>query len=198
MRHLVARALIVVMLSAALLAPRRAAAQSFQYVTMGPSSIVAQNTTAAVNLIDPNAFAGATALYYNPLVYGHTLLWHADLIMSTALIAPTLTVRLKLGTTTLATLVFSSLGGGATDAPISSDVYTACTSWGATGTWMVGGGASYATGLQTRNFVGVNSMTPVTYDFTQTPGGDFHVDAQWSAASTSNKVQSNMILISYY
>lgn len=198
MQKMLARLLVAASLSAALLAPQPALAQNYQYVTLGPSAIVAQNTTAAVNLIDPSAYSGATALYYNPLVYGHTLLWHADLIMSTALIAPTLTVRLKLGSTTLATLTFSSLVGGSTDAPISIDVYTTCASWGASGTWMVGGGATYATGLQTRNFVGVNSMTPVTYDFTQVPGGDFHVDAQWSAASTSNKVQANMILISYY
>lgn len=145
------------------------------------------NTTSDTTLLGSGV--GTTTLPANFFTVGKTVRIKMSGSYSTPIGVPSATIKIKLGSTTLATITTTSLLSGASDKGFSGEIIITCRSTGASGTAMIDGFISYQGASSVRIFQDVNSAgsTP-TIDTTAANALD--VTLAWDAASSSRSATS--------
>lgn len=136
---------------------------------------------------------GSKTLSANYLIAGKTIRIRIGGIYSTpALATPSVTIKVKYGSTILATVTTSSLLSGATNLEFDGEVMITCRTTGATGTIMCHGDIEYATGVAGTIAVDPlnNGGTATTIDTTTSTALD--VTATWDSA-TSTRIAKSIV-----
>lgn len=131
---------------------------------------------------------GSVTLPANALTVGKVINVLGGGIFSTTGLTPSLTVKVKLGSTVLATVAISDLLGSATGAPFQFNLMIVPRSTGVSGSVQITGNINYSsTTLTGRGFARLdNGGTAITVDTTISQA--FDATGTWSAASASNSV----------
>lgn len=132
----------------------------------------------------------------NWFAVGRTLRVWGEGIYSTPLVSGSATIRVKLGTTTLASMTTTSLVGSITNQPFTFDVRLTCRAVGASGSFVMAGSLSYATGTGVRAIDSLNNGgAAVTVNTTQALALD--VTVQWSAADPARTLTTKVATVEF-
>lgn len=153
------------------------------YMFVGTASTTIANTSSETSAI-PSGF-GTKIVPGGVCQSGSLFRLKGGGIFSTLLVPGNLTVKIKLGSTTIASVVISNLLASATNNAFDFEGIMICRSAGASGTFVATGFITYETGTLARGTASLNSVgATVTIDTTADQAVD--VSVQWDTASTSN------------
>lgn len=141
------------------------------------------NTTTETSVIGTGV--GTKTIPANFFVAGKTVELMGSGIFSTALVPGNVTLRFKLGSTTIASATITTMPSSASNVEFNYCLMITCRTTGATGTVMAGGGLFYFTKAGTEEFAPLNNAgATTTIDTTATQAID--LTWQWATASASN------------
>lgn len=165
----------------------------FTLFTMTSSATVT-NSTAETSII--GAGTGSTVIVANTVMVGRTIRLEGYGVYSAAAVLPgNLTIKVKLGSTVIATSTLSAILASASTLGYQFSADITFRTIGASGTVMIGGSLDYATTSSgTRTFADLNnngSTTTIDTTSNQTIG----VTVTWATASTSNIITNNVTTI---
>lgn len=173
-----------------------AAVQGTDYVsTIFSATVTATVTNTVTETSAIGTGVGSKTLAANFLTVGRTLRISGSGIYSAAAVAPgNLTVKIKLGSTVIATTTLGALLSGASNLGYQFEAEVVCRTTGVSGTVITSGSIDYATtSTGTRSFGDLNNGGATsTIDTTSSQVLD--VTVTWQTASTSNIV-SNIIAV---
>lgn len=150
------------------------------------------NTTSETSAIGTGV--GTLTLLANTLVAGSTIHIDGGGVYSAAAITPgNLTIKIKLGSTVIATCVLGALVSGATTLAYNFDAVLVFRSIGASGTVLCHGELDYNSGLG-RNFGDLTNNGAVTTIDT-TVDQILDVSVTWQTASVSNIVKNTFAIV---
>lgn len=156
-----------------------------QTIFTGTADAVVTNTTTETSAIGTGT--GSKTILANSLFVGRTIRIEGGGVYSAAAIAPgNLTVKVKFGSTVIATVVLGSILSAASTLGFQFDCDIVCRTTGTTGTLMTSGSIDYASStLGARLFGDLNNGGVVTTIDT-TVDQVLDVTVTWQTASTSN------------
>lgn len=167
-------------------------------IRRGSSAIFSQtstktvaNTTAETSLIDGGD--GTLTMPANTLLVGCTIRITMFGYMSTVAGTPSVTLRLKLGSTTLATATVANMTSGLSNVSLDSKVMIVTKTVGAAGTVYGGGRTLLDTGNAATAVMGFVNTSPVTIDTTAAQTLD--ITWQWGAADPGHTVTTNAVIV---
>lgn len=152
------------------------------------------NTVSETSIIPTGS--GSTTLAASYLTVGKALRLRLGGVYSTpALATPAVTIKVKLGSTVLATVTTTSLLSGASSLEFDGEVLITCRSTGASGSVVIHGDIEYATGLGGTIAVDPlnNGGATVTVDTTTSKVLD--VTVTWDAATSSRSAKATSCTI---
>lgn len=149
----------------------------------GTASKTVANTTSETSLIPTGI--GSVTLPAGFLAVGKRIRIAGGGVFSTILVPGNVTVRMKLGSVTVASVVISNILSSASNNAFQFTGSVTCRTTGASGTVVTDGNASYETGLLSRGFAPLNNAgATATVDTTTSKALD--VTVQWATGSASN------------
>jgi hypothetical protein len=137
---------------------------------------------------------GTLTLPANFFVAGKTLRVRIGGVYTTpGLATPSVTIKVKYGSTVLATTTTSSLLSGATNLEFDGEVLISCRTTGATGTVMTHGDIEYSTGLAGTIAVDSLNNAGATTTIDTTTSNLFDITIQWDSATATRSVKSTVV-----
>ena len=139
---------------------------------------------------------GTKTLPANFFVAGKTIRLRVGGVYSTpALATPSIIIKVKYGSTVIATVTTSALLSGATNLEFDGEVLITCRSTGASGTVMTHGDIEYSTGVA--GTIGVDSLNNAgaTTTINTTTSNALDVTIQWDSATATRGVKSTTCTI---
>lgn len=141
---------------------------------------------------------GSQMIRSESITPGRRIRIHGEGIYSAPLLLGSLTIRVELGGTVIASVVTSSLGISgllnASNKAFTFDCLIVFRTVGVSGKAVIGGGVSYSTGSGTKVWDDIdNSGSEVTINTTNDMTAD--VTVQWDSASTSRSVKTTIATI---
>lgn len=155
------------------------------------TTVPAGNTIAST--ASETAFASSETFAGNSLAVGSVIRVTMYGVYGTALIAPTLRGKLKLGSTTLLDTGALTTVAGVTNAGWSACALFVITAVGTGGTMEAQGFAQFATAATTGLSVNISNTAAISVDFSVSQA--MTTTAQWSALSASNTITMRQCLI---
>lgn len=154
---------------------------------------VVQNTVSETSILGTGV--GTKSLPANFFAVSKTTVIHVGGVYSTPIGTPSVTVKVKYGTTVLASKTTTSLLSGASGLEFNVDVIITNRSVGATGTVVVNGHVEYATGVAGQSATDSldNGGLPVTID--TTAGNALDVTLTWDSATATRIATSTVSTI---
>lgn len=147
------------------------------------------NTVAETSLLGTGS--GSMTLAANSLTVGKAIRLRIGGIYSTPLAAtPSVAVKVKLGSTVIATVTTSSLLTGASGLEFDGEVLITCRTTGATGTVMVHGDIEYATGVSGTIAVDPLNNAGATTTIDTTASNLLDVTVTWDTATSTRIAKS--------
>ncbi len=152
------------------------------------------NTVAETSIVGSGV--GGLTLPANFFVAGKTIRLRIGGIYSTpALATPSIVVKVKLGSTVIATVTTSGLLSGATNLEFDGEVAITCRTTGASGTVMVHGDIEYATGVGGTISVDPLNNAGATTTVDTTASKLLDVTVTWDSATSTRIVKSTLTLV---
>lgn len=149
------------------------------------------NTTTETTILGSGV--GTKTLPANFFVAGKTIRLRIGGIYSTPAVAtPSIIIKVKYGSTTIATVTTSSLLSGASNLEFDGEVLITCRTTGSSGTVMVHGDIEYATGVAGTISVDPLNNAGATTTINTTTSNAIDVTAQWDSA-TSTRIGKSTI-----
>lgn len=155
------------------------------------TSVPAGNTVA--NTVTETAFDSSYTIPANSVAVGDVLRVTATGVYSTALVAPNLTGKLKLGSTTVLNTGALTAVAGVANAGWTFQGWIVITGIGAGGALEAQGYAEFATAATTALSVNVTNTAAISLDTTASQA--LTVTVQWSAASASNSITMRQLVV---
>jgi hypothetical protein len=183
------KSILAFVLSTVLLfAPQAEAMTCFSVTT--PNSPVT-NTTTATSVVGTGV--GTTTIDPAWMQPGRVISIHARGVYKCLALGPTLTVTVKLGSVTVATVATTTLlSAVTTPANFDDDLEVVFQTAGTSGTCLSQGEIAYTTTAGSRSFVDFPATTS-TLDTTSSQ--TLTITAAWNSASASNSVQINILTV---
>lgn len=170
----------------------------YQNVYTATSDVTVQNTTTESTLFSGqmNSVDGGLTIPANSLWPGRTYQATIRGIYSTFAILPgDLTIRVKIGGTTVATgVATSALLGSVTNRGFLISFTMTARTLGTTGTVQVAGDVALNSAANSRLFYEINAATAATVN--TTVDQPINVTAQWAAANANNKIIAQTAAVS--
>jgi hypothetical protein len=151
------------------------------------------NTVTETSIIGTGV--GTLTLPANFFVAGKTIRLRVGGVYSTPALGGAVTVRVKYGATTLASVTTTSLLGGAASLEFDGEVLITCRTTGATGTVMTHGDIEYATGVSGTIAVNPLNNGGATTTINTTTSNLLDVTAQWDLATADRIAKSTVTTV---
>lgn len=156
------------------------------FLFVGTATKTVANTSSETTIF-PSSFVGGLTVPANFWSVGSSIKIRCGGVFSTFVTPGNLTVNVKLGGVTIATVVIAALLASANNNGWTGEMIVTCRSAGASGTVVCDGLISYAATSITRNFADLdNNGATSTVDTTAATALDITVT--WATASTSNTI----------
>lgn len=152
------------------------------------------NTVTETSIIGTGV--GNLTLPANFFVAGRTVRLRVGGIYSTpALATPSIIIKVKYGSTVIATITTSSLLSGATNLEFDGEILMTCRTTGSSGTVMVHGDIEYATGVAGTISVDPLNNAGATTTINTTTSNALDITCQWDSATSTRIVKSTVTSI---
>lgn len=162
------------------------------FMFVGTSGVTIVNSSAETSAIP--AGVGTTTIPANVAVAGTLFRLKGGGIFSTLITPGNLTVKIKLGSVAVASVVISNLLASASNNAFDFEGIVIVRSTGASGTVVSSGWITYEIGVLTRGVAALNNAGATsTIDFTA--GQAIDVTVQWQTANSANSITTTMATI---
>lgn len=155
------------------------------------------NTVTETSIIGTGvASGGGMTIAANGLIAGRTLRLRIGGVYSTPLAStPSLVIKVKLGSTVIATVTTSGLLSGATNLEFDGEITVTCRTAGASGTVMVHGDIEYATGVAGTISVDSLNNAGATTVVDTTASNLLDVTVTWDSATSTRIAKSTVSVL---